>query len=607
MKLEKIIIENFRSYKERIEIDFSDLTTVVGKNDIGKSTILEALEIFFNNQTIKIDSKDYNIKNESKEVLIGCVFSDYNNEIILDETVATNLEKEFLLNEDNLLEIHKKYDCSKKTIKAETFLVCHYPDEALDKGKYFIQLTQTDLKATIKNLKIASNLTTNSIMRKDLFDNCDLRVKSTHYIDLKKGESDALWKRLSSELPLFTLFQSDRPSVDGDNEVQDPMKSAVEEALAEVKEDLERIEQIVQQKALSVAENTLEKLKEMDATLADELTPSIPVSPNWKSLFKLSLDTDEGIPVNKRGSGVRRLILLNFFRATAEKRNQANVIYAIEEPETAQHPYNQRLLAESLHKLSERNNTQVILTTHVPNFAGMLPVDSLRLISNENSMKKILSTENSDNVLEEISESLGLYPTGISNEIKVAVFVEGPNDVKFLKNISKIISQNNNEIVDLSENKKVLIIPCGGETLAGWVEDQYLKDLGIPEIHIYDRDIFGDTPPRYQKYCDKVNHRDDGSVAYLTSKREMENYIHIDAIKDYFGIELSKEINLDMYTNVPETIADYTEFAPKTTKKKLNSHVVQRMTYEQIKEIDSENEIEGKWLKYISDKVNNID
>lgn len=110
LKLEKVIIENFRSYKERVEIAFNDLTTIVGKNDIGKSTILEALEIFFNNQTVKIDDKDYNITNENKKVIIGCVFSDYHNEIILDDTVATTLNNEFLINKDGLLEIHKRYD-----------------------------------------------------------------------------------------------------------------------------------------------------------------------------------------------------------------------------------------------------------------------------------------------------------------------------------------------------------------------------------------------------------------------------------------------------------------------------------------------------------------
>lgn len=45
MKLTKLILSNFRGYKDKTEVDFSDITTFVGKNDSGKSTILEALDI----------------------------------------------------------------------------------------------------------------------------------------------------------------------------------------------------------------------------------------------------------------------------------------------------------------------------------------------------------------------------------------------------------------------------------------------------------------------------------------------------------------------------------------------------------------------------------
>ena len=47
MKLKSISIENFRGYQDKTTINFDDLTVLVGKNDIGKSTILEALDIFF--------------------------------------------------------------------------------------------------------------------------------------------------------------------------------------------------------------------------------------------------------------------------------------------------------------------------------------------------------------------------------------------------------------------------------------------------------------------------------------------------------------------------------------------------------------------------------
>jgi len=46
MKLIGLSIKNFRCYQEEIEVSLDNLITFVGKNDIGKSSVLEALEIF---------------------------------------------------------------------------------------------------------------------------------------------------------------------------------------------------------------------------------------------------------------------------------------------------------------------------------------------------------------------------------------------------------------------------------------------------------------------------------------------------------------------------------------------------------------------------------
>ncbi|MBR3904035.1 MAG: AAA family ATPase [Akkermansia sp.] len=47
MKLRTIIIKNFRGYSGEYRISVGDLTALIGKNDAGKSTILDALGIFF--------------------------------------------------------------------------------------------------------------------------------------------------------------------------------------------------------------------------------------------------------------------------------------------------------------------------------------------------------------------------------------------------------------------------------------------------------------------------------------------------------------------------------------------------------------------------------
>ncbi len=47
MKIKSMKLKNFRSYKAETVIELGDLTAFVGKNDIGKSSVLEALYIFF--------------------------------------------------------------------------------------------------------------------------------------------------------------------------------------------------------------------------------------------------------------------------------------------------------------------------------------------------------------------------------------------------------------------------------------------------------------------------------------------------------------------------------------------------------------------------------
>lgn len=46
MKIKSITIKNFRSYAAETTIHFDDFTAFVGRNDIGKSTVLEAFPLF---------------------------------------------------------------------------------------------------------------------------------------------------------------------------------------------------------------------------------------------------------------------------------------------------------------------------------------------------------------------------------------------------------------------------------------------------------------------------------------------------------------------------------------------------------------------------------
>lgn len=613
MKLAAVILENFRGYCQptRVEID-GDLTAFIGKNDAGKSTILEALEIFFNDG--KPEQGDACVHSEGTEIRIGCAFTGLPDELVLDAAASTSLAGEYLLNAAGELEIIKVWDSTAKTPKESVFAAALHPTHA--DAADLLSLKNSDLKARIKKLGIDAssvNLAVNGSMRQAIRDACTPLAPERRLIPLDKEEAKKVWEQIKPKLPMYALFRSDRASQDGDEEVQNPLGFAIAQALKEMEADLKKIEDAVRARAEDVATRTLAKLNEMDSRLASELKPFFKADPKLNNAFKFGLAGDNGIPINKRGSGVRRLILLNFFRAEAERRRTEkgalSVIYAIEEPETSQHPDNQRMLVQAIKELAIDEHTQVLVTSHTPGLAGLLPSDSLRCVRKQEDGTAAVS-ECDDAELAVIANELGVLP---DRRVQTLVFVEGSNDIEFLERISAMLKTVNPDVVDFVSDNRVALVPLGGGSLKHWVAKHYLKKLSIPEVHIYDRD--DDTPPKYQEACDTVNARTDGSWAVITSKRELENYLHADAITEGMGgiaitftdtcdvpLKVAEAIHLKSESTKPwaEVLVNAKDLAKKVgnAKSRLNREAATKMTVARLAEIDAAGEVSG-WLKKI--------
>ena len=336
MRIKTIKIKNFRSYKDEVEIEFGDLTAFVGKNDIGKSTVLEALDIFFNDGkgVIKIDKDDVNkqaLAEVDSETVISVCFEDLPTSIIIDSTNQTTLQAEYLLNSSNQLEIIKKYSNGGKE---KVFVKANHPTS--DSCRDLLLKKNTELQKIIRDNAITcSNQTINAVMRTSIWQHfiSDLQLSEIE-IDVTKGDTKSIWDKLQTYLPLYSLFQSDRKNSDGDDEVQDPLKEAVKQILndATLKSKFDEIASEVKAKLQDVATRTLAKIQEMNPEIANSLNPVIPATDSlkWNDVFKnVSIAGDENIPINKRGSGVKRLILLNFFRAEAERRKLQDNIPAL--------------------------------------------------------------------------------------------------------------------------------------------------------------------------------------------------------------------------------------------------------------------------------------
>lgn len=607
MKLISVKLKNFRCYREEFKINFSNLTTIIGKNDIGKSTILEALDIFFEKGIVRLDSNDVHISANGKIVEIECEFTDLPETIVLDDNAPTTLGSEYLLTKDGNLKIKKRYDCNLKSPKCEVFIYAYHPSKVgIDS---LLQLKERELQNLIKEYGLETKLKGNPNMREAIWSaQANLELKE-RYISISNGKENEkrVWEQLQKYLPIFALFQSDRNSQDSDNEVQNPMKVAIHAAIEEVRNDIEKIQCKVKEKAEEIARLTHQALQEIDPKIAETLEPEFISFAHAKlaNLFSLSLKTDDGIGLNKRGSGVRRLVLVSFFKAEAERQltigNRNNIIYAIEEPETAQHPNNQKILIESFKKLSEKANCQVILTTHCPGLASELPTECICFISrNENGNPK---SEPQASIFETVGKMLGVIP---DNPVKAFICVEGKTDIIALKCLSKALHNEDKTIINLDETKDIVFIPLGGSTLNDWVSQHYLKILKKPEIHIYDGDQREKNTTKIT--CNLVNERGDGSWAKFTKKHTIEHYLPFDLICNIYDINNSEQIVIEETQCLAKQLESKLKYKnnilenANTIKKSFATYAFPAIKAEHIKKHDPDGEIEG-WLREIQKTI----
>ncbi len=612
MKLISFEILGFRGYRENRKVTFTELTTFVGKNDAGKSTLMDALELFFGDG--KLDKDDLCVAEHIEKAVLIAEFLDFPSDLVLDATSNTNLIDEQLLflrgGEGPVLRITKEYRPGKI---AEVFVEATAPEcEGVD---HPILMKQAELRKFGRELGIEENIPAtdrnkNPPWRMAIFEHFAGTAQREVKIPIAKDDAKKIWDQIKPHIPYFCLFKVDRASTDQDAEARDPLAMAAKIAIAEREAEINSIVKKVEERATELVTRTLSKLHEMAPELAFGLSPDISGQPKWDG-FKTTLKTEGNVPFNKRGSGTKRLVLLNFFRAEAERRSEEDgrsIIYAFEEPESSQHPENQKLLLQSFRQLAEVGNAQVVLTTHSPLVAQNLPAASLRLVCKENQTACPVieeATEGGDRVnelLEKIATELGVLP---DSRVVALVMVEGPNDVNFFENIYPAVSSIDSDVLNIATSPNVAIVPMGGADLKHWVSKRYLQGMGCVEFHIYDRDCGPEDTPTYQLTVDQVNSADNQNSARLTNKRETENYLHATAIQNELGVD----VVVSDFANVPLLVSDaskQTRLVPDmgqgNAKRQLNTKVAARMDAAMLMEVDTAEEVVG-WFRDITQIV----
>jgi len=433
MKIESVSISNYKCHKELSNVNFHDITTFIGENDSGKTSIIDFLELMLSN---KIPQK-VDFFHDSDD--------EYEHEIIGEITFNPNFELQepiqHLLNKNNRLKIKKiltstnvesfveikKYDDDKlnnfESMDAKSLpsLLAEYGIEA--------QSNQEKRKEKIRGFLSASDVPFNyGFVLIDWKDLALFLPKIIRYdVNDYKNPANIIFKTFREKFDNL-LYEYDE--INGSRNLKN--------------EELIRILDEAEGEINSEAQKLNDYIKKYNPDIDD-----IYISPEFdfsNSLISTNIEiidktTQSSIPFENRGFGTQKRLFMGIFdweSSVIKKLGSSPVIRCYDEPDTNLHIDAQRKMYKAIKKIVESDtNNQIVVCTHSLFMIDNMPIKTIKLLKrNGDSTTSIESLEGKDDVdttqfMTSVCKEMGLSNSHIFFE-KAFILVEGPTEVNFL-------------------------------------------------------------------------------------------------------------------------------------------------------------------------------
>jgi predicted ATP-dependent endonuclease of OLD family len=541
MRIGALRIRNFRALKETPLLTLSQMPVIIGRNDAGKSSILHAIDVFFDQRTMS-SSDLHSEAGQQDSVEIEVAFME------IEEEVRSQLQHKRLISSNSCLVIKKIYD---RSPKLKSILINAYDFTDPD-FQNLCSKKEKDLNEVGRRHNLTFTPAGRSITNESKIDQLVDYAQSQHV------RMDDVWiepdkdvlKELLACLPKFTLFPSELSLTTEQSQFQNPFQQMIAEAIGLDQSTKEGFEQKVEQAVLDAMRAIETNLKEQ----TDSVTHLIPMPEfQWKKLVSLDIETEDRfgtrVPISSRGLGVRRLLMVAFLKFVADKEAVTPKIYAIEEPETYLHPKAQRDLVEAFRKLKARSS-QVIITSHSPVFAAEATQEDIVLVCRDACHADV--TQGEAVSPESIVEELGILPRDSVVGYAACVFVEGPGDQFFFETVSRKLHEAGRIRADF-RTAGIGVVPVGGNNLKFFVEKELiLKRLNCRFGVVVDSDktCEGDQVSqkvlRWKQTCEH-----EGGKFFILRKRAIENYLHPSAILRTLG----RSVVVEDFNNVKQLLS----------------------------------------------------
>ena len=245
------------------------------------------------------------------------------------------------------------------------------------------------------------------------------------------------------------------------------------------------------------------------------------------------------------GQGMRSIYLLSLLETYTEMQEQLSSILMIEEPELFLHPTLQRVAGEILYRLSRKN--QVIFTTHSPNLLANFNSREIRQVVLDKEGRSIVREHTDISV---ILDDLGYTATDLMN-VNFVFIVEGKQDKSRLP---MLLRRYYSEIYDKEGNlSRVAIITTNSCTnIKTYANLKYMNQVYLKDQFLMIRDGDGkDRNKLVRQLCSYYEEAGKRDVDHLPKVRpenvlvlkyySFENYFFNPKIMAQLGVVESEE------------------------------------------------------------------
>ncbi|WP_209865116.1 ATP-dependent nuclease [Paenibacillus shirakamiensis] len=323
MRLLSFSVTNYKVFKDTFTIDFSNDSIVIltGRNNTGKSTILESINCFFQREA------------KAKTIPNDC-FSDRDKEIVLKAEFGSDNDKIIIVKKYKVESAPAFYDETGVEIKAR-----HELKEKLDKilsnQPFYItpSMLPDDINALIQN--IYSEILKGDLQKLERFEG-DTEKERELYLLAQE------YSRLRESYPQFLR----------------KIKINTDKILQNVSSDVsQNLQMLFSNEHLSLNVTGGESVGFSASDILKSTSSSVHIDSSKQT----------GMPLSNQGTGLQRMSLIYLIQNMIEKKlmgEDENKLLLIDEPEAFLHPEAVRALSRSLYKIGRK--MPLMISTHSP-------------------------------------------------------------------------------------------------------------------------------------------------------------------------------------------------------------------------------------------------